>query len=489
MGIRMKYGFLALIAAFWCVCLEAQPIVTDTSARPFVELDTSRLIEVSAAEAQPGNESSPFEIGEIFIQGNKRTKKHIILRELFFKSGDTVSLSRLVEAFETSRQQLMNTKLFNEVVISLRNFYGHIVNVNIEVKERWYIFPIPYLKPIDRNLSEWAKQGYSADRLNYGLKFTHYNFSGRNDKLRLWLVTGYTKQVQFQYDQPYADKSLKHGYKVGINYSHLKEVNYSTTHNQQVFSDSFSSKKLNAFVEYDYRPGIRTFHAVRLGYTQQQVDPKVIELNPKYFNNSNNVLRYPEISYSLAHYNVDYIPYPLSGWMGEVGLVRRGLNEKTGMWQLNGKLNKNWQLAKTTFFAVNVNGTLRVPFDQPYVNSQMFGYNDFYLRGLEKYVIDGVAGLLVRNTMRQQILKFSIPTFINSGTHSRIPFSFYAKTYADVGYAHNKNFRGNSLVNKMLYTGGIGIDMVTFYDVVIRVDYSFNQLGQNGLFLHIKNDF
>jgi hypothetical protein len=70
-----------------------------------------------------------------------------------------------------------------------------------------------------------------------------------------------------------------------------------------------------------------------------------------------------------------------------------------------------------------------------------------------------------------------------------VPFVFYAKAYADYGYAYNKAFPDNSLVNKNLYSGGFGIDVVTFYDLILRFDYSFNQLGQNGLFLHIRNDF
>ncbi|HEX9514290.1 MAG TPA: hypothetical protein VF939_27545 [Puia sp.] len=46
----------------------------------------------------------------------------------------------------------------------------------------------------------------------------------------------------------------------------------------------------------------------------------------------------------------------------------------------------------------------------------------------------------------------------------RIPFRIYATAFSDGGYAYNENF----------YAG---------------FDYSFNQLGQNGLFLHIRNDF
>ncbi len=58
-----------------------------------------------------------------------------------------------------------------------------------------------------------------------------------------------------------------------------------------------------------------------------------------------------------------------------------------------------------------------------------------------------------------------------------------------MGYAYNKNFTNNSLTNRMLYTGGFGMDVVTFYDIILRFDYSFNQMGQKGLFFHVKNDF
>ena len=63
----------------------------------------------------------------------------------------------------------MNTTLFNDVVVALKSFRGYYVDIIISVKERWYIFPLPYLKPIDRNLTEWATQGLGFDRLNYGL--------------------------------------------------------------------------------------------------------------------------------------------------------------------------------------------------------------------------------------------------------------------------------------------------------------------------------
>lgn len=463
----------------FCLCYgilaHAQPSAPDTSI---------------SAYGNSQHPNSPFIIGQIVISGNKKTKNHIIERELPFKIGDSVYLPDLVKQFEIARQQLVNTRLFVDAVVSLKGMRGYFVDVNIEVKERWYIFPIPYVKPVDRNLAEWAKQGYGSDRLNYGFKFTHYNLSGRNDKLRLWLITGYTKQIEFQYDQPYADETMKHGYKVGFAYGSNKEINYATVNNQQQFTDSLSGfNRWSGSVEYNYRPGLRTFHSLRFGFTRLEIDKRILELNPKYLNAGKTSVDLPELSYTLRHFQLDYNPYPLDGWATEISLSKRGIHTYTEMWQLIARFNRAKDLGKKWSFQWQGQGLIRLPFDQPFYNSQLFGYNDFYLRGLEKYVIDGVAGLLSKQTIRKELFRFNIPTFISSGSHDRIPFRVYAKAFGDVGYSHNKMFRDNSLTNRMLYTAGGGIDIVTFYDFVFRFDYSFNQLGQNGLFLHFKNEF
>ena len=132
---------------------------------------------------------------------------------------------------------------------------------------------------------------------------------------------------------------------------------------------------------------------------------------------------------------------------------------------------------------------LKGPLSQPFYNQTLIGYGDMYIRGLDRYVIDGTAGSIVRNTLFRELLNFNIPVSSHSGSHDHIPFRVYATAFSDYGYAYNRDFRDNSLVNRMLYTGGIGIDIVTFYDLSFKFDYSFNQLGQNGLFLHIRNDF
>lgn len=142
------------------------------------------------------------------------------------------------------------------------------------------------------------------------------------------------------------------------------------------------------------------------------------------------------------------------------------------------------------FFNLGVAGSLKLPFDQPYISQQLLGYNDMYMQGYEYFVVDGVAGGYAKATLSKQILNTAIR--IPSERFKRlnyIPVRLYAKVYGNAGYVYNRQPGDNLLCNKLLYSGGVGLDLLTFYDFIIKVEWSFNQLGQNGLYLHRKSYF
>jgi outer membrane protein assembly factor BamA len=437
-----------------------------------------------------------FIIGDIYIYGNRVTKSYIIERELPFKKGDSTNIAELVQSFIHAKERLINTRLFNEVIISLKGFRGYYADISIEVKERWYIFPLPYVRPIDRNFTAWADKNYSLSRLDYGLRYAHYNFTGRNDNLRVWLITGYTKQLEMAYDQPYADKSLKHGFGFGVSYLSQKEMNVATINNQQVFINSdtisyagkFLKEQFNFSLRYYWRPALRTRHYLRFTFNSISVDTAVTVYGPHYFNNNITHVNFPELWYSITYNNVDYVPYPLKGFYTESGFIKRGISSNMNLWELYVRAYEVGPRGKRFFFVSQNMGMLKLPFDQPFYNQPFLGYGDFYMRGFEKYVVDGAAGGLARNSLIKQLFRFDIP-FLRGTSHDLIPVRIYAKTYFDMGYVYNQNFRDNSLVNRFLYSGGVGFDVVTFYDFVFRFEYSVNQLGEKGFNFHIRNDF
>jgi outer membrane protein assembly factor BamA len=436
-------------------------------------------------------------VGQIIVKGNKKTRNYIVLRELSFRSGDTLTVSDLVKDFRAAHDRLINTHLFNDVVIFLKDFRGYVADIEIDVKERWYIFPLPYFKPVDRNFSAWAQKDYSLSRVNYGGKFTHYNFTGRNDNLTAWLITGYTRQFELYYNQPYADAALKHGFGFGFTYAELKELDARTVGNSQYFvnSDTISyagkylSHQFSVSARYFYRPRLKVRHTVTANFVMASIDSAVTVYSPYYFDNGQRKVTYPELIYTFNYTDIDYVSYPLNGIIFETSLTRRGVDRGMNLWQLSTRLTRSFPLARKWWFGVQNINVLKLPLSQPFYNQNLIGYGDLYLRGLDRYVVDGTAGAVFKTTLFRELVNVSIPISRNAGSHDHLPLRIYATAFSDYGYAYNQDFKGNSLVNRMLYTAGFGIDIVTFYDLSFKFDYGFNQLGQNGLFLHIRNDF
>jgi hypothetical protein len=145
-------------------------------------------------------------------------------------------------------------------------------------------------------------------------------------------------------------------------------------------------------------------------------------------------------------------------------------------------------LLPKTYLNLHANGVLKLPFQQPFSNQQLLGYGDLIMQGYEYYVMDGVAGGTFETSLVREVFNFKINFPPNRfRTSGSIPVRIFAKIYGDAGYAHNPQDRNNPLTNKMLYSGGIGLDVLTLYDFTLKFEWSFNQLGENGLYLHNRN--
>ena len=432
----------------------------------------------------------PFVVRNIIIEGNKRTRPDIILREIPFKTGDIYLLQDLVKKFEGARQQLINTALFHEAIVALKSFEGYNIDVLVQVKERWYIFPVPYFKPVDRNLNQWlVEQKGSLKRVNYGGKLLYNNVTGRNDKLKVSLITGYTKQITFHYDRLYIDQQMKWGMMLFFATGNNRELNYKTENDKQIFlkDDNYLRSFLTATTEITYRKAIKTRHRLGISYTKEKIADTIARLNPDYFKAGRRTIEFPRLYYTMTYYDFDYIPYPTQGYAAEVSVQKEGFNKAVNLWQITTKGSAYWPAGKKMFFSLNAYGAVKLPFSQPYFNKRLLGYQDVFIQGYEYYVIDGVAGGYLKASLNRKLFNFNIRI---PGTKKiapqRVPINIYGRTFGNTGYTYNPNPGDNYLSNKMLYSYGFGIDITTIYDFTLKIDWSFNQLGQNGIFIHKK---
>ena len=87
---------------------------------------------------------------------------------------------------------------------------------------------------------------------------------------------------------------------------------------------------------------------------------------------------------------------------------------------------------------------------------------------------------------KKKLISFTIPVPFQSKLIPNIPISIFAKSYADFVFSYNKKEFYTYLNNKLLYTGGFGIDILTLYDINLKIEYSFNQLGNSSFFFSSK---
>jgi len=453
------------------------------------------ITNITATLLAGKDSSARFIIHSISISGNKKTKEYIIRREMQLKAGDTVSAASFNEELQKLQQQVYNTNLFLEVKPSLHEIAPGVVDINLAVKERWYIFPIPKFQLIDRNINEWI-QKYDADldRVVYGVKFTHYNLTGHRDLLRLTLLNGFTRNISLSYFKPVSEKKLNNGFSFTAGVVQNREFIYriDTLNKPVLFNNGDFSRKNYFFgAGYNFRRNIMGTHYFNVTFNHVSVVDSLIDpkYNPAYFKDGASHTNYLDFSYTYRYINTNNAMYPLRGTVGSLRLTKRGFGFSGGinMFSVEGSYNKYWPLKNDWYISTELSAKTTLPFDQPYINQRSLGYSDVNLRGLELYVVDGVAFGLVRNTLKKKLFTINIKTPFKSDKYHVIPFTVFAKTYADIGAVYNKDVFRSSLNNKLLYTGGFGIDILSIYDVNLRIEYSFNQLGKNGLFLQAQS--
>jgi len=394
------------------------------------------------------------------------------------------------------RENINNTTLFLEVKADPLIIDAYTADIIVTVREKWYIYPLPEFSLVDRSWDEWVtKYNASLKRVNYGVKFAHYNLTGRRDELNIKLINGYTRNISFNYKAPYANSSLTNGFSIGAGYSQTHEVAYKTSYNNNLLyfnNGDFARSAWNISGSYSIRKRINKSETIGVNYSNIEIVDSIqtTPYNTHYFNTSSHV-SFADIYYVFQYNDVNNIQYPLNGYTVGFNVIKRGFGFNGGidMLSLQGEYDKYWKLGHKWYTSLQLQGKIKLPFDQPYFNQQGMGFGRAYLRGLEYAVIDGVAYSILKLNLKREILNFVIPTPLKSKTFHRIPFKVYAKAYTDYGYLYSRDGFATQLSNKFLYSGGLGLDILTVYDIQFRFEYSFNQLGQNRLFLHNDSGF
>ena len=443
-------------------------------------------------------------IGKISLEGNRITKPNIIYREIIIKEGDTLSNSSFKDKLEQSRLNLLNTSLFNFVTVDTTTDITGTTNLKFKMTERWYLFPFPIFEIADRNFNTWLAHK-DWRRVNFGGFIKWSNLRGRMEVLNLLIRFGYDERYRLSYDIPYinAKQTLGMTFVGSVNQNH--EVSYMTENNKQVFyrGDSYMLRNSLITTSLNYRPSIFKYYSAIVGFSRYDYNSKLTELNSAYAPANTKQLDLFVGTFYFRNDHRDNKPYPLKGYYADVNLTSQIGSYNNKQSYNNGYINTNLSIYNlfNQRLSWSAGTTVRLSQNEsaPYFLNQGLGFRRDYVRGYEYYVVDGGNFFLARANLKYNLVKPHVQYLKFTGTEKfdKFHYAAYFNIFADIGevFSPVPNEEQITLISntskplnyKLLRGIGVGLDLVTYYDKVLRLEYTVNHFGQGGFFIHFES--
>ena len=296
--------------------------------------------------------------------------------------------------------------------------------------------------------------------------------------------------------EPYIDLAQKIGLRVDVGYATNKEIPYRTQFDKWVYvkSEEVLRERAYAGVTLTHRRGLYHYHTLDTRYTRNTIADTIAQLNPDYFLDGHTRQQFLAMSYSYRYDRRDNVVYPLSGNVVDGSRGRIGLPaiDNFHFLDLSASITRYWALGGRFYVAGSLRARATWPTRQPYFNLRGLGSSIDMVRGYELYVVDGQRTSIWRNSLRYQL--FNVRKQLN-WLHVRqfntVPIAAYLTAFGDAGYVSStvaEQYQSR-LANHLLAGTGMSLDVVSFYNLVMRFSGTVNAQGNAGFFFNLAQEF
>ncbi|MDR3666780.1 MAG: BamA/TamA family outer membrane protein [Ignavibacteriaceae bacterium] len=242
-------------------------------------------------------------IDTIIIRGNYITEDFIILRELTFKQGDTLTSKQATY----NKERVYSLDIFNQVKIYPVSVHNKIIAV-IDVVESWYIWPIPFA---ELKNGDWNK-------ISYGIDLAIKNFRGMNETVRINAGLGYDPSLTVDYIVPVLNYNENIYLDTRLSYNVVENKSLTA---QQEYGAVFDQKMIDAQITIGKR--INLFHNITFTTGYDYVE------TPLYFPGINasdkRIDRVLFVGAGYAFDTRDLAQFPKNGIYSSLGILMKGL--------------------------------------------------------------------------------------------------------------------------------------------------------------------
>ncbi|QJD78817.1 BamA/TamA family outer membrane protein [Spirosoma rhododendri] len=442
-------------------------------------------------------------VRSVTLIGNVRTRDRIVFREMTLKTGDTVLLSDLPGRLTWDRRNISNTNLFITVDLKTEQTTPTDttqlaqLDLTVRMKERWYLIAYPVFDIADRNLNEWwYDRGRDLRRTIYGGRLSYRNVTGSNDRLQVEIIRGFWQRTVLSYARPYIDKAQRIGLRVDVGYQTNNDIPYTTIADKwrYVRADQTLRSRTWGALTLTNRHGLYHYHSVDIRYSRNTVADTVVRLNPDYFLDNRTEQRYASLAYGYRYDRRDNVAYPLRGtlFLGSVGVSGLLPSDNFRFLDVTTSVSRYWPMGKKVYGAANLRARTTWPDRQPYFNLHGIGNSTDNVRGYELYVIDGQHSAVARSSFRYQLFDtVKQLNWLRIRQFNTLPIAAYITAFADAGYVGStvaEQYQSR-LANQLLVGTGLSFDLVTYYNLVIRLSGAINRQGNTGFYFNFAQEF
>lgn len=437
---------------------------------------------------------STLKVQQILISGNQQTQNFIIEKELLFAEKQTYVAHELDSLMQRTKENLLNTSLFNYVYINKKQLDEHTVSVYVTVEERWYLWPRLVLAQGHHNFSSWIKNR-DWDLVYYGFTLNKYNFRGRKETIGVQFIWGFLHNVGFFYHDFYLGKQRKHAFDFAYQFTAQKKVAYNTFDNQLLYvslTQNTILKKHEAQLNYSYRPQTDHRFEVQSNWYRYQISDTIEALNANYLGLNTNLMQVfkTSVSHFFSTHNYNY--YPQTGSSSELTLSNTSTID--GLHTLKNQAlwvgRKYVPVSPKWIWANALEIQLSSPKHKPYILDRAIGYWH-NVRGYENYVINGDDFAIWHHEWKYKLLTNQVSQMqaIANEKFNKVYYSYFLNLFSDIAYVHDAQFLNNPLANRALYSIGVGLDFVTYYDKILRLQFSINHQKKTAFALQFQKAF
>ena len=449
-------------------------------------------------------------ITSVEVNGNEKTKDKILLRELDFQIGDslatyekinpTFSIEQkrfnksdsieVIRRLKYSRENLINTKLFLVVDLTLERITERDYNLKIDVQERWYFWVFPIIKLDHPNFNDWLKDP-DYDLINKGLFASHNNMFGLSHQASVIGSFGSSYSAGLGYYMPWIGNGQKIGLRVGAILKSSAVVEYGSVNNErQMMYDKNSMKELLLSTTITIRPALYSYATIKMNAGYVEISDSLKSVSPNYLPDNKSQVSMVNLYLDYYYDSRNNKAYPLEGNYMKAFADKKGLgiiSHDVDYFHYGIDVHFYQKLGEKFYMAEMLKLVKSSSQNIPYYFKQTLTSGKDFIRGYDYYALRGDEMYYFRNNLKYELIKPGVRKARNEkyaeSKFRNVPYAFYLNLFADAGLLVD-DFDGgiNPYSNKILYSWGLGIDFITYYDLVLRFEYAFTSIGTHGFF-------